>query len=338
MPQRPNGNTSTSPTLLDVARLAGVSPSTVSRVINEPALVRQDTTEAVRRAIAQIGYTPNFVAGGLASNRSRLVAVVVPTIANSIFADTVQAINDTLSGGGYQTLVGLTGYDTAHEDELLLAILGRRPDGLILTGTVHSSASRKRLIAAAIPTVQTWDLGAAPVDMAVGFSHAEVGRATARHLHGRGHRRIGLVFATDQRAQVREAALRDELVRLGCAAPAVAHVPPANAVAFGRSGLRELMAGGARFDAVACSSDALALGVISEAAASGINVPDELAVMGFGDLDFGGFTSPALTTVHIDRAEIGRMAAGMLLSELAGQRPGDHVRDVGFSIVVRESA
>lgn len=325
------------PTLADVARLAGVSSSTVSRVLNEPLLVRQDTIDAVQRAIAQIGYTPNILAGGLASNRTKLVAVIVPTIANSIFADTVQAITDVLAREGYQTLIGVSGYDLDKEDDLLRAIIGRRPDGLILTGTVHSPESRARLLAASIPIVETWDYTPTPLDMVVGFSHAEVGRAVARFLAERGHQKVGLLSSSDQRASVRLQGLVEELAVVGGSEHRIVTVPPANNITFGRSGLAGLLDKGWQPDIVVCSSDALALGAISEASSRGLSVPGDLAVLGFGDLDFGAFTSPALTTVHVDRVGIGQIAADALLARLRGEPPARRTIDVGFSIVARQS-
>ena len=324
-------------TIADVARLAGVSPSTVSRVLNEPTMVKADRIEAVMRAITQIGYTPNFVAGGLASNKTRLVAVIVPTIANSIFSDTVQAITDRLAEEGYQALVGLTGYDTGKEDDLLRAVIGRRPDGLILTGTVHSAASRSRLLGAGIPIVETWDITPTPLDMVVGFSHSDVGRAIGRYMVEKGYRNLGCLFATDQRALARLDALKAEVAAQGCRVR-TSTVAPANNISFGRDGLSELLGGDWKPDAIVCSSDALALGVISEAHSRGLTVPGEFAVMGFGNLDFGDFTAPSLSTVHIDRAEIGRKAAEALLSRLRGDFETPKVLDVGFSIVPRQSA
>ena len=335
--RRRSGRQGTSATLADVARLAGVSPSTVSRAINEPALVRGDTIDAIKRAIAQIGYTPNVLAGGLASSRTRLVAVIVPTIANSIFAETVQAATDRLAAEGYQALVGLTGYDLGKEDDLLLAVLGRRPDGLILTGTVHSATSRARLLGAGIPIVETWDLTPTPLDMVVGFSHPEVGRAIGRYMIGKGYRRFGLVFSSDQRATLRLEALQAELEASG-ATWSCATVPPANDVSFGRRGLTEILGDGAAPEAIICSSDALALGVIAEARDRAMAVPDAFAVFGFGDLDFGGFTAPALSTVHVDSARIGREAADLLLARLRGELGGPRIVDTGFAVIGRESA
>jgi LacI family gluconate utilization system Gnt-I transcriptional repressor len=156
-------------TLSDVASLAGVSAITVSRALNTPAAVSPETLERVRSAISRSGYVPNLVAGGLASNRSRLVAALVPTIAGPVFLETIQALTDALAEAGCQLILGQSGYSGAREDALIDAIVGRRPDGIVLTGIMHSSEGRRRLLASGIPIVETWDITPTPIDMIVGF-------------------------------------------------------------------------------------------------------------------------------------------------------------------------
>ena len=162
-------------TLADVAKLAGVSPITVSRALNTPEQLTPDTLQRVREAVERTGYVPNTLAGGLASARSRLVAAVVPTIAGPVFLETIQALTEALAESGYQLMLGQGGYSNAREDALLDAIIGRRPDGIVLTGIMHSAGGRRRLLAAGIPVVETWDLTPTPIDMLVGFSHEKVG-------------------------------------------------------------------------------------------------------------------------------------------------------------------
>ena len=140
-----NGRGSGGVTLSDVARLAGVAPMTVSRCLNQPDSVRSETRLKVQRAIDQTGYVQNRLAGSLATSRSRLVAVVLPMVTNPIFSDTFEAINECLTRSGYQVLLGISGYQSEQEQELLDVILSRRPDGIILTGTLHTPASRNRL-------------------------------------------------------------------------------------------------------------------------------------------------------------------------------------------------
>ncbi len=145
-------------TLADVAKLAGVSAITASRALNTPDQVSPDTLQRIREAVERTGYVPNMLAGGLASARSRLVAAVVPTVAGPVFLETIQALTDALAESGYQLMLGQGGYANSREDALLDAIIGRRPDGIVLTGIMHSAEGRRRLLAAGIPVVETWDL------------------------------------------------------------------------------------------------------------------------------------------------------------------------------------
>ena len=164
-------------TLHDVARLARVAPMTASRALNTPGRVSPEVLARVREAVKATGYVRNQAAGALASARSRLVAAVVPTLAGPVFLPTIQALTAALADHGYQLMLGQSGYVDSREDALLDALIGRRPDGIVLTGTVHSPDGRQRLRAAGIPVVETWDLAPDPLDMLVGFSHEAVGRA-----------------------------------------------------------------------------------------------------------------------------------------------------------------
>ncbi|MGU7774268.1 LacI family DNA-binding transcriptional regulator [Burkholderia sp. MR1-5-21] len=333
--------TGESVTLIDVARVAGVAPMTVSRVLNRPELVRSDTQKKVLDAVRATGYVPNMLAGGLASNRSRLVAILLPTIANSIFADTVQAIMDGLASSGYQTLLGLTAYSTAREEALVEAILGRRPDGIVLAGTSHSKATVERLSKAKIPVVEIWDLTDKPIDMMIGFSHEQVGRDVARHLIANGYKRFGIVSVDDPRGLRRCESLKRELVRHGIAAPAFEVLPAPATLQAGREGFGRMLASSSP-EIVVCSSDTLAQGVLAEAASRKLDVPRDIAVMGFGDLSTAAHVYPSLSTVRIDGTTIGMKTAEALLARFAADSQSEATRttvriDTGFTIIDRQS-
>ncbi|RQR35546.1 LacI family DNA-binding transcriptional regulator [Burkholderia sp. Bp9143] len=335
-------DTSGSVTLIDVARVAGVAPMTVSRALNRPELVRGDTQKKVLDAVRATGYVPNLLAGGLASNRSRLVAILLPTIANSIFADTVQAIMDGLSTSGYQTLLGLTAYSKAREEALVEALLGRRPDGIVLAGTSHTRATIKRLSKANIPVVEIWDLTDKPIDMMIGFSHEQVGAGVARHLVGKGYKRFGIISVDDPRGLRRCESLKLELARQGIAPPAFEILPAPATLQAGREGLGRMLAA-ASPDVVVCSSDTLAQGVLAEAASRRLDVPGDIAVMGFGDLSTAAHVYPSLSTVRVDGRTIGMKTAEALLARFAADSrpdaPKSKVRiDTGFTIIDRDSA
>ncbi|MDP2008407.1 MAG: LacI family DNA-binding transcriptional regulator [Rubrivivax sp.] len=324
-------------TLHDVAKLAGVAPITASRALNTPAAVSEDVRRKVADAVSRTGYVPNRLAGGLASARSRLVAAVVPTIAGPVFLETVHVLTEALAERGYQLMLGQSGYAGSREDALLDAIIGRRPDGIVLTGILHSAEGRRRLLACGIPVVETWDLTPTPIDMLVGFSHVEVGRAVAAFLHAKGRRRLAVVAGDDERARRRSEAFVAAARALGLADVRVAYVPAPTTLKRGREGLAELLRAAPDTDAVFCSSDLLALGVVTEARVRGLTVPQRLAVVGFGDLEFAADVDPALTTVHIKGAAIGRQAAHFIVERAEGREVAQRVVDIGFSIVERQS-
>ena len=324
-------------TLHTVARLAGVAPITAARAINPPDQVSDAVRERVAEAIARTGYVPNLLAGGLASQRSRLVAAVVPTLSGPVFLPTIEALTQALSARGYQLMLGQSGYVGGREDALVEAIIGRRPDGVVLTGVDHSELLRRRLRAAGIPVVETWDLTPDPIDMLVGFSHADVGRAAADHLASRGHRQLAVVGGTDPRAEQRAQAFMARAIERGLPPVATQRTPPPTTLRAGRQALSALVAEGCGPTAVFCSSDLLALGVLMEAQHRGLQVPQQVAVLGFGGMDFGADASPALSTVRIDAAAIGRLAADCIVARAEGRPPAQRVADIGFEIVQRES-
>ncbi len=337
-PSRRARRSSGAVTLHDVAKLAGVAPITASRALNTPDQVSAEVLRKVSEAVASSGYVPNLLAGGLASTRSRLVAAMVPTISGPVFLATIQALTQTLADGGYQLMLGQSGYTGAREDALLEAIIGRRPDGIVLTGVMHSAVGRKRLLAAGIPVVETWDLTPTPIDMLVGFSHLEVGRAVAQYLHAKGRHRLAVVSGDDPRASRRTEAYVAAAKALGLAAPHVVSIAAPTTFKNGRDAMAKLLKSRASYDAIYCSSDWLALGVLTEARAAGVTVPDDLAVVGFGDLDYAADLDPSLTTVRINAAAIGQQAAQFIIERAEGRAVPQRVIDIGFSIVPRASA
>lgn len=322
-------------TLSDVASRAGVSAMTVSRVVNRPDSVSPEVRKLVEKAIADIGYVPNLVAGGLASSRTRLVAAIVPTVAHVLFSASVQYLTDRLADEGYQVLLGLSGYpEGVRGEELVRAILSRQPEALYLTGTTHSAQMRKQLKAAGIPIVEVWDLQRKPLDMAVGFSHAAVGARAAEYFHAKGYRHVAGMVAGDERARLRCRNFIQRSLELGQEVEPAIYTPSPSTLPMGREEMGKLLDRGFR-GAVFTSSDALALGVVMETQARGLKVPDDIAVIGFGDLEYAANTSPPLSTVFVDRFAIGRIAAEALLARLSGKPLPEKIFDVGFEIIER---
>ena len=325
-------------TIEQVAKLAGVSMATVSRVLNGSERVSERTAEKVRAVVTASGYIPNLLAGSLASSRSRLVAVVVPEIGLSLFGPTIQSMADTLWENGFHVLLAQTGSHDERQDEIVASVLGRRPDGVILTGVTTGSILRGRLKHSTTPIIETWDLPAEPLDMAIGFSHEAVGQGLARYVEERGYRAPLLLCADSTRAVTRMTGfLRDRQERGLPVAPHYLTQSPST-IQHGRDGLIRMLEEGHRPDVIVCSSDLMALGVLMEAQRRGMAVPDDLAVIGFGAQAFSEEVRPSLTTVHIDGAAIGRKSVEFLIRRTQGLRPEPAVVDIGFSIIARQSA
>jgi LacI family gluconate utilization system Gnt-I transcriptional repressor len=325
-------------TLRDVARRAGVSTMTVSRAIHAPDRVSPALRERVDEAVRVLGYVPNLMANGLRSSRSHLVTALVPTISGSLFSDMIRSLTEALEAQGFQLMVGQIGYGRSREDDLLRAIIGRRPDGIVLTGILHSEEGRSMLIASGIPVVETWDTTRTPIDMLLSLSHEQIGRRVCEYLHARGKRRLALLSGRDERAERRGRGFLQAAADLGLDAPAVRWAGSPTTHREGREGLAAVIGGGDAVDGVFCSSDMMAAGVLTEARARGIAVPERLAVVGFGDLDFAASLVPALTTVRIDGGAIGAMAARMIAARADGLLPPQRIVEVEFSIVERGSA
>ncbi|PVZ16310.1 MULTISPECIES: LacI family DNA-binding transcriptional regulator [unclassified Pseudomonas] len=324
-------------TVTDVARQAGVSPITVSRALHRPELVSAATRERVLEVVSRMGYRPNLLAGSLATSRSHLIAILLPTVANSIYANVIHAIMDRLTEAGYQSLIGPTGYSAEKEQALLEAIIGRRPDGIVLTGTLHTAACRERLANAGIPVVEAWDLSDDPLDIQVGFSHEAVGQTVGAHFLKKGCRRQGLISVDDPRARRRNQGLARALLDAGARPASEVILPLPSTWEVGRKGFAVMLAEHPTPpDLVFCSSDTVALGVIAEASSRGLRVPEDVRVLGFGDTQNGRFAWPPLSTVSVNSEAMGEQVARALLRRLIGQ-PTETRVDTGFELIERAS-
>lgn len=324
--------------ITDVATAAGVAPMTVSRVINTPDRVSPETTARVREAIDRLGYVPNLIAGGLSSRRSRMVAAIVPTIAHPMFAGVVQSFTDEMRVAGYQVMLSISGYQEIDDDGLFRALLGRRPDALLITGSGYNPGALQMLIEARIPVVEIWDVSSRPIDMAIGFDHARVGAEVAGHFLAAGHDRFAVVTAGDSRAVARSRGFTRAVATAGGTVLPDQVTPAPGTIGAGRDGLRALLPELGRRCALFCSSDLLAFGALTEARVQGVAVPGRLAICGFGNLELSAQNEPSITTVNVEDTQIGRSAAGLLLRRLSGEDKGDADQvQVPFRIIERGS-
>jgi LacI family transcriptional regulator, gluconate utilization system Gnt-I transcriptional repressor len=327
-------------TLVEVAHRAGVSTMTVSRAISRPERVSQELRGRIDKAIRDLGYMPNRAARALASARSHVIAVLIPSLSNVVFTDVLCGIQDALDAVGYEVLIGNTRYSDVEEEKLINIHLQSNPDGMLLTGLTQSERVRQTLRARRIPTVSMMDLSNDPQELSVGFSQHDAGYTMTRHLLDKGYRRIGFIAAqlderTLKRAQGYRQALRD--AGLYDAGREVL-VPDPSTIALGAELAGRLLATAPDCDAVFCCNDDLAFGTIYQCQRRGIAVPGRLAVCGFNDLPAAAWMNPSVTTVATPRYRIGFEAATLLRRVIDGEAPVVRRMDLGFTLMARESA
>lgn len=327
-------------TLDDVARQAGVSGITVSRVVNQPDKVSPATRQSVQEAIDMLGYIPNQSASSLASARSRVLGVVIPSLSNVVYTDVLRGIYDVAGTSGYKVLLADSHYSALEEERMVRTLLSQSPEAMIITGGEQTRACERLLMKAKVPVVQIMDLLDEPLDMNVGMSHFEAGRAVAEHLLDVGYGQLGFIGARmDVRTQRRQAgfqSLLEERGRFWGNFAATTDRP--SSVEVGCELFRELMErSGEVLDAVFCCNDDLALGALFEAQRLGVDIPGDIGLCGFNDFEVSAFTNPGLTSVSVPRYDMGLAAAEMVVGRLTGEPVRQSRRDLGFSIAVRES-
>ncbi|GAA4354379.1 LacI family DNA-binding transcriptional regulator [Variovorax defluvii] len=330
-------------TMRDVGRLANVSSITVSRALANHPSVTAETRAAVLRAASELGYVPDFTARALSRRGSKLVALLLPNIANSVFAETIHGINDVLGANGFSLIIAHSGYSAAREEELIRGLLGYRPDAVILTGFTHTRGTRTLLRKAGMPVVETWNIGPEPIDMAVGFSNFQAAREATHYLIAKGHTRLAYRGGTqtdNERTRAREEGFRQALAEANLPATESWIGSAPMELESGAELAREFQAmpAGKRPDAIFIASDMIAAGFVLEAAQLGIRVPQDVAVAGFDDTPLGRAIRPRLTTVGVHQRVIGRKAAEMALAKLRGEPLEAPVFDVGYTMIPRESA
>lgn len=310
-------------TLYDVARLAGVGESTASRVLRDSGSFSARTRERVLSAAESLGYVLNPMAGALASAQSRIVGVIVPSLANTVFTDVLRGINGRLEHARHQALVGVTDYDLGREERLIASLLAWRPAAVILAGLEHTPRARSLLANAGTRVVELLDTDGEGIDSVVGFSNRDAGAVSADHLVARGYRRIGYVghdLASDLRAAKRFAGFREHLVA-HCLSVADAEITTApSSLASGKQALEVLLGRCPDLDAVYFSNDDMAMGGYFHCAAVGVDVPGRLALLGYNGLDIGQVAPKRLSTLFTPRVQIGEIGADLVLRDAVAQR------------------
>ena len=334
------------PTMLDVARRAGVSAMTVSRALRDGASIAPETRKRIIKAVEEVGYVLDLSAQSLVSRRTAFIAALIPSINNSNFADTTRGMTEVLETSGIQLLLGYTDYSIENEERLIEAMLRRRPEGVIVTGGMHTARSSRLLHQANIPIVEMWDLPARPIQHAVGFSNAAAAAALVRYLYKRGYRKIGFIGGTssrDERGAERRAGYETALKELGLRVPRVISIAtPPISMRHGSEAVVQLIEQTPDVEAAMCTSDLPAFGAIMECSRRGWAVPKRIAIAGFGDFEVASCCEPTITTVGVNCLGIGRQAGKLMLRAIEAARRGQVIPPetviTDYEVIARESA
>lgn len=339
MPTAPEARNGLRPSAKDVARLAGVSTATVSRVINSPEQVDADTRRLVREAVAKLRYVPHGAARALRSHRSRMIGAVVPSFAYALYARTTSAMQAVLDSKGYSLVLAEHHYDLGTELRITEQLVGRGVDAFVFVGLHHDTALFALLEDYGRPYVLTWGVDPMRQHPSIGFDNRAATFEMTRHLIALGHRRFGLLSAVtdgNDRATERGAGMRAALAQAGLALDerCAQYGPIDLAAAAGM--MCRLLEMKQRPTAVVATNDVFAVGAMMACRAAGVRIPEEISITGVDNTDLGATQTPALTSIRTPIVEIGRAAAEQVIARLEG-RPHVAFQTLPFELVTRDS-
>jgi LacI family transcriptional regulator, gluconate utilization system Gnt-I transcriptional repressor len=318
----------------EVARVAGVSPITVSRALSNPGKVKEETRQRVLAAVASTGYVVNHFASSLRSGRSSIISVFVSNLQNSHFATAIQGCTDALEGSRFHLLMAQTGYSETLEADVVEQVLPFRPAAAMFTGVLQSERTREMLRELGLPVMEMWDYRPDPIDMLVGFSNAEGGRLMGRHFRERNYRHVAYAGRTRDRGAQRLAGFREGL---GREPDLLLALEGSRGITDGMQALETILARCPECDAVFFATDLLAVGAMLRARDLPVAIPGELAIAGYGDLEFTKQLATPLTTIHVSSYQLGHAAGTMLRKRLRHEALDERIVLSPVHLEVRES-
>lgn len=315
-------------TIREIAREAGVSTATVSRVFNTPERVREDTRQRVLAVIDEHHFVSDRMAGGLASRKSRLLGLVIPTIANSIYAQSTQSIQQSAQEAGYTVLIGISEFSADREARLIHEFIERRVEGLVLTGIDRDARVYDKITHNGLPFVITWRLARSRGLPSVSFDNTVAAAKVVDYLVSLGHRRIGLICGRGQvndRARSRRESFETRMAEHGLESDPALVFERDYEFVEARTAMHQALCNQDPPTAVFCASDVLAVGALYECQQAGVDVPGDISIVGFDDMPIAEYMNPQLTTIRVPAVEMGRRAIQELLKAIGGE-------DIGLGI------
>lgn len=327
-------------TMRDIAREARVSTATVSRVLNGSAPVRPETRKRVEQVIRKHHFVFDSLAGGLATRRSRLIGLIIPTLVNSIYAAFAQASQAAAQRQRYTVLLGVSDFSPREEERLIEQFIAHRVEALILTGADRPTRTYQQMRRNQVPFIITWKSTGREDLPSVSFDNRLAARQAMTFLLERGHRRIGLICGRTEvndrareRRETYESMLETHGLRLD---PELIHECDFEFEA-GRQAMQKMLSSSAPPTAIFCANDIQAIGALTECRAAGVRVPEDASIIGFDDLPITTFVEPQLTTINVPAAEMGRLAAETVIRHLTQSTPLESAI-LPTTLVIRSSA
>jgi LacI family transcriptional regulator len=327
-------------TIRDVARIAGVSTATVSRAINAPETVSPKTRDRVAQAMKACRYQYNALARGFVTRQSSTLGLIVPSITNPIFAESIRGVQDFAHGQGYQVLLGNSDYEYAKEARLCEVLRERQVEGLLITTTRLKGRVLRELLNDGFPFVLLYSTVRSGPMSSVGVDNFQGGYTAAQHLIDQGHRRIAMLaggFSFSDKSLHRwhgyQKCLRDHGIPYD---PALV-VQTRYTLESGREGIKALLARDDPPSAVFCSNDFMAIGAMQGAREAGVTLPGGLSIVGFDDMAIASYISPSLTTIRQPAQEMGRLGTEILFDLIRNRDSAAVHKILETGIVIRES-
>jgi LacI family transcriptional regulator len=323
--------------LEQVAKRAGVSTATVSRVLNKSGVVRSATRTRVIKAISELNYHPNLHARSLAKGASRTIGMIASNLENPFFFDIFRTLEADAYNHGYEVVAAHTGYNSDHLMSCVRLMIGRRVAGLAVIVSEMDTGLIRELAESKIPVV-FYDVGTAGRGMSnIRVNYRRGIQRVVEYLYNLGHRRLTFAghHATLGPIGERERAFVETVSGY---APAVEYstVADQDGLAGGQQAARQILDSGFRPTAIICVNDVMAVGVLRELRERGLRVPADISVTGFDNIQLSEFSCPPLTTLHIPREHIGHLAFSMLVPDSARARPGREIV-IEPELVLRDS-
>ncbi|WP_112289901.1 LacI family DNA-binding transcriptional regulator [Rahnella sp. AN3-3W3] len=305
-------------TLADVAQLAGVGSMTVSRALRTPEQVSDKLREKIEEAVSQLGYLPNQAASSLASASSNTIAMIVPSLSESGCAEMFAGLQKVLQPAGYQIMLAESQHRMEREEKLLETLLSYNLAAAILLSVEHSANVRQWLDNLTIPVLEIGALTDSPIDMNIGIDYVEAMFQLTQTVVAKGYQNIGMLCANQEQwiFQQHLQGWRKAMLKAHMSPHRVINAAEPACFSTGAQQLPEFLLAWPELDALVCVSDGLACGALYECQRRRIKVPDDLAVVGFGNSDVSKVCQPPLTTIAIPHKEIGVRAAQALLARI----------------------